>query len=90
LNRTSLFVFDTETDSLDPFKLNILGASFSTKAGEGYFVAIDPGSKIFSDGKKRLPVDDFKKIFNHYLKIKRLKKFVRMVSMIFCYAWPRN
>ncbi len=61
LSKASLIVFDTETDSLNPFELNILGASFSTKAGEGYFVAIDPGSKIFSDGKKRLAVDDFQK-----------------------------
>jgi DNA polymerase I len=74
LNKVSLFVFDTETDSLDPFKLNILGASFSTKAGEGYFVAIDPGSKIFSDGKKRLPVDDFKEIFKPFFENKKIKK----------------
>lgn len=74
LNKTSLFVFDTETDSLNPFELNILGASFSTKAGEGYFVAIDPGSKIFSDGKERLPVDDFKKVFKPLLENKKIKK----------------
>ena len=74
LRKSSLFAFDTETDSLDPFSLNIVGASFSTKAGEGYFVAIDPGSKIFSDGKKRLPVDDFKKIFKAVLENKKLKK----------------
>jgi DNA polymerase I len=74
LNKTSLFVFDTETDSLNPFELNILGASFSTKAGEGYFVAIDPGSRIFSDGKKRLPVDDFKKLFKPLLENKKIKK----------------
>jgi DNA polymerase-1 len=74
LNKTSLFVFDTETDSLNPFELNILGASFSTKAGEGYFVAIDPGSKIFSDGKKRLPVDDFKKVFKPLIENKKIKK----------------
>ena len=74
LSKSSLFAFDTETDSLDPFSLNIVGASFSTKAGEGYFVAIDPGSKIFSDGKKRLPVDDFKKIFTAVLENKKLKK----------------
>ncbi len=74
LSKSSLFAFDTETDSLDPFSLNIVGASFSTKAGEGYFVAIDPGSKIFSDGKKRLPVDDFKKIFKAILENKKLKK----------------
>jgi len=74
LNTTTLFVFDTETDSLNPFELNILGASFSTKAGEGYFVAIDPRSKIFSDGKKRLPVDDFRKIFKSLLENIKIKK----------------
>jgi DNA polymerase-1 len=74
LKKTSLLVFDTETDSLNPFELNILGASFSIKAGEGYFVAIDPGSKIFSDGKKRLPVDDFKNIFKALLENKKIKK----------------
>ncbi len=74
LNKKDLIVFDTETDSLDPFELNILGASFSTKAGEAYFIAIDPGSKIFSDGKKRLPVDDFKKIFKPLFENKKIKK----------------
>ncbi|MCE7857475.1 MAG: DNA polymerase I, partial [Ignavibacteria bacterium CHB3] len=43
LGKKELIVFDTETDSLNPFELNIVGASFSTKAGEGFFVAIDPG-----------------------------------------------
>jgi len=74
LSKKDLVVFDTETDSLDPFELNILGASFSTKAGEGYFIAIDPGSKIFSDGKKRLPVDEFKKIFKPLFENKKIKK----------------
>ena len=74
LSKSSLMVFDTETDSLNPFELNILGASFSTKAGEGYFVAIDPGSKMFFDGKKRLPVDDFKKIFKPLFENKKIKK----------------
>jgi DNA polymerase-1 len=74
LSKTSLFVFDTETDSLDPFALNIVGASFSTKKGEGYFIGIDPGSKIFSDGKERLPVDDFVKIFKPLFENKKIKK----------------
>ena len=74
LNKKDLIVFDTETDSLDPFELNILGASFSTKAAEAFFIAIDPGSKIFSDGKKRLPVDDFKKIFKPLFENKKIKK----------------
>ncbi|GJQ42486.1 MAG: DNA polymerase I [Ignavibacteriaceae bacterium] len=74
LGKKELIVFDTETDSLNPFELNIVGASFSTKAGEGFFVAIDPGSRIFSDGKERLPVDDFKKIFKPLFENKKIKK----------------
>ena len=74
LMKKELIVFDTETDSLNPFELNVVGASFSTKAGEGFFVAIDPGSKMFSDGKKRLPVDDFIKIFKPVFENKKIKK----------------
>ncbi|MEJ2104720.1 MAG: DNA polymerase I [Ignavibacteriaceae bacterium] len=74
LNKSSLLVFDTETDSLNPFELHIVGASFATKAGEGYFIAIDPGSKIFSDGKERLAVDDFVKIFKPVFENKKIKK----------------
>jgi DNA polymerase-1 len=74
LSKASLIVFDTETDSLNPFELNILGASFSTKAGEGYFLAIDSGSKNFSDGKERLAVDEFKKTFKPLLENRKIKK----------------
>jgi len=75
LKKKDLFAFDTETDSLDQFDLRIVGASFSSKAGEGYFVAIDPGQKKkFTDGKERLPVDDFVKIFKPVLENKKIKK----------------
>ncbi|MBK9099889.1 MAG: DNA polymerase I [bacterium] len=74
LSKKELIVFDTETDSLDQFELSIVGASFSTKSGEGYFIAIDPGSKIFSDGKNRLPVDNFIKIFKPIFENKKIKK----------------
>jgi DNA polymerase I len=73
LNKSKLFVFDTETDSLNPYELNIVGASFSTKKGEGIYVAINPG-KDFTDGKERLPVDDFVKIFNPVFENKKVKK----------------
>lgn len=75
LKKKGLFVFDTETDGLDPFSLNILGASFSTKAGEGFFVAIHPGAgKKFKDDKERLSIDEFVKIFKPVLEDKRIKK----------------
>ena len=78
LSKKDLVVFDTETDSLDPFELNILGASFSTKAGEGFFVAIDPGSKIFLIHRVLL-----EKYSNRFLKTKKLKRFVRMGNTIY-------
>ncbi len=75
LKKKEIFAFDTETDSLDQFDLRIVGASFSSEAGEGYFIAIDPGQqKIFSDGKRRLPVSDFVNLFKPVLENKKIKK----------------
>jgi DNA polymerase-1 len=75
LKKKNLFVFDTETDGLDPFSLKILGASFTTKKSEGYFIAIHPGEKIeFKDGKERLSLDDFVKIFQPVFENKKIKK----------------
>jgi len=74
LSKSSLFAFDTETDSLDPFTLNIVGASFSTKSGEGYFVAIDTENKNFSDSKKRLSAKNFTGIFKKVFENKKIKK----------------
>ncbi|QQS37903.1 MAG: DNA polymerase I [Ignavibacteriales bacterium] len=78
LNKTDLFVFDTETDGLDPLTLNLAGASFSTKAGEGYFVAVNPVSKkgdLFSkEVQDRLPLTDFVKIFKPVFENKKIKK----------------
>ncbi len=75
LKKKDLLVFDTETDGLDPFSLNILGASFSTKAGEGFFVAINPGEKkIFKDGKERIPLEEFVKTFKPVFEDKKIKK----------------
>ncbi len=75
LKKKELFIFDTETDGLDPFSLKILGASFSTKAGEGVFVAIHPGEKkIFKDEKERIPVEEFVKIYKPVFEDKKIKK----------------
>ena len=75
LKKKTNFAFDTETDSLDPFDLRIVGASFSSKAGEGFFVAINPEEKKkFQDGKERLSQNDFAKIFKPILEDKKIKK----------------
>ena len=73
LKKSQLFVFDTETDSLDQFELRIVGASFSTKVGEGIYVAINPDKK-FADNKDRLSQDDFVKIFKPVFENKKIKK----------------
>ncbi|GAB4297185.1 MAG: DNA polymerase I [Ignavibacteriaceae bacterium] len=75
LNKSELFVFDTETDSLNPFELNLVGASFSVKPGFAWFVATDPGNgKIFADGVKRLDQNDFIKIFKPVFENEKIKK----------------
>ncbi len=75
---TDLFVFDTETDSLNTLDLNLLGASFCIKEGQAYFVATNPSQKsndLFSnDLSDRLPVIDFVEIFKPVFENKKIKK----------------
>jgi len=73
LKKSDLFVFDTETDSLNPFELSIVGASFAAKSGEGIFVAINPG-KDFVDAKERISIEDFVKVFKPVFENKKIKK----------------
>ncbi len=78
LNKSELFVFDTETDGLDIYSLNLAGASFSTKNGEGYFVAVNPfgtSEDLFSQNlNDRLPIKDFIKIFKPVFEHPQIKK----------------
>ena len=78
INKQELFVFDTETDGLNPYELKIAGASFSFKAKEGYFVAINPSQEskelFSSDLSDRLSQDDFVKIFKPVFESKKIKK----------------
>jgi len=72
------FVFDTETDSLDPFYLNLAGVSFCFHEDEAYFVAVNPfGDKeeLFSASlDDRLPLKSFKEIFSPIFLSKSIKK----------------
>jgi DNA polymerase I len=75
LSKQELFVFDTETDGLDQFVLKVAGGSFSTKEGEGFFVATNP----FEDKKAkkledRLSIETFTKIFKPVFENKKIKK----------------
>ncbi len=78
LKNTSLFVFDTETDALDSFKLKLAGVAFSTKSGEGYFIAVNPfkgDQELFDeDLSDRIPLDTFKKHFQKIFADKKIKK----------------
>lgn len=78
LAKTGLFVFDTETTGLNQFRLKLVGASFSTKVNEGFFVAVNPfeeASGLFSNNlSDRLPLKDFIKVFKPVFENKKIKK----------------
>jgi DNA polymerase-1 len=78
LSKEELFVFDTETDGLNPYELKIAGVSFSVKAKEGFFVAINPSrdsKELFvADLSGRLSQEDFIKIFRPVFENKKIKK----------------
>ncbi len=78
LSKQELFVFDTETNGLDHFTLLMAGASFATKAGEGYFIALNPpkqSNELFTkEITDRLDLEDFIKIFKPIFENKKIKK----------------
>ncbi len=78
LIQTSLFVFDTETDSLDCFTLNLAGVSFSLKPNEAYFVAINPfpqSDDLFkTELNDRIPIEKFVEIFKPVFENPEIKK----------------
>ncbi len=78
LSKSKLFVFDTETNSLNTFEVKIAGVSFCINPGEAYFISINPFDddealfqEKFSD---RLPVDIFKKLFKKIFEDDQIKK----------------
>ena len=77
LNSKELIVFDTETDDLDQYKLLLAGVSFSTKAGEGFFIPLKPKDgyeKLISNPDERLSIKDFTRIFRKVFENKKIKK----------------
>jgi DNA polymerase-1 len=78
LQGSELFVFDTETDSLDTQAVNLAGCSFSIKPKEAYFVAVNPSKETVglfaADLSDRLPVEDFIKIFKPVFENPNIKK----------------
>ncbi len=68
LEKNKWFVFDTETDGLDTFVLNLAGASFSIKEKEAWFVPVDPetdreGGFFQTDLSDRLSITKFVELF---------------------------
>lgn len=78
LNNSELFTFDTETDGLNKFQLNLAGVSFSTKANEGFFVPINPfkvSEGLFANNfSDRIHINDFKKLFKTVFENNKVKK----------------
>ena len=78
LKKSSLFVFDTETDGLNYLDLNIAGVSFSTKAGEGFFIPLNPlKNKVNLFSRKlddRIAVENFVNIFKSIFENEKIKK----------------
>jgi len=78
LNKSSEFVFDTETDSLDIISLNIAGASFCITPGEAYFVAVNPFPKqrdLFSkELVNRIDINEFKELFEPVFSDDKIRK----------------
>lgn len=78
LEAQKLIIFDTETDSLDVFNLNLAGVSFCVKTGEAFFVAVNPykhSETLFTqDLSDRMPLDEFVNLFKHLFENENIKK----------------
>ena len=78
LEKADLFVFDTETDSLDVLSANLAGVAFSVKEGESYYVAVNPfiqKENLFSqDLNDRLAVSEFVELFKPLFESEKIKK----------------
>lgn len=78
LSKAKLFVFDTETDSLNTFEVKLAGVSFCINPGEAFFVAINPfdeAEELFKDKfSDRLSVSAFIKLFKKIFENDQIKK----------------
>ncbi|MBN1638176.1 MAG: DNA polymerase I [Ignavibacteriales bacterium] len=78
LSKSDLFVFDTETDSLDIQNINLIGVSFSVKIKEAYFIALKPkilNTDLFNrDLSDRLDIEIFIRLFKPIFENQEIKK----------------
>lgn len=75
---SKLFVFDTETNSLDVFDVKLAGASFTIEEGKAFFVPINPfveSDSLFQrDLSDRIDIYKFVDIFKPVFENKKVKK----------------
>lgn len=77
LKSSEEFVFDTETDGLKPYEIQIAGISFCNEPKKAYFIPIEPNEKIglFQDsGRKAIPISEFVKKFKSVFEDDSIKK----------------
>jgi DNA polymerase-1 len=78
LAKQELFVFDTETDSLDVLDLNLAGIAFCFKPGESYFVSTKPhksGTELFQpETNDRIDTEVCMEIFRDVFENRNIKK----------------
>lgn len=78
LSNSELFVFDTETNSLNTMDVKLAGVSFAVKSHEAFFIPINPfvisNSLFDKDLSDRISIDDFIQIFKPIFENKSIKK----------------
>lgn len=77
LKNSEEFVFDTETDGLKPYEIQVAGISFCTEPKKAFFIPLEPpeNSGLFSNtAREAIPLNEFVKKFKSVFEDKSIKK----------------
>lgn len=78
LKKSKLFVFDTETDGLNPFEIKVAGISFCTEPKKAYFISTIPDSDVeglfAKTNRAGIPISEVSKKLKPILEDKAIKK----------------
>lgn len=77
LKNSKEFVFDTETDGLKPYEIQLAGISFCTEPKKAFFIPIEPNETpgLFSNSdRKAIPISNFKRKFKPIFEDQSIKK----------------
>lgn len=96
LREAGLFVFDTETDGLNPFQAQLAGIAFCTNPGKAAFVAVDgisqAGGLFESAVTDRLSLSDCREIFGPLLADPSVRKVCQNakfdINILRCQGMP--